>query len=143
MIAELVDIGYAFDDGAIGWDQVCLFYADPIANPQLRRRHDLDLTVLAQTLGDEIKSRLPQRRSLSFTASFRQGLGVIREPHCEKENCCDDAIVKARSAARPEQFRLDRQSKRHQCSNPDHEHDGIANLHARIKLEQGVLESLP
>ena len=143
MIAELIDIGYAFDDGAVCRKQLFLFDANQIADAQFCRRHDFDLAVLLKSFGDEIKSRLAKRRSFRLAASFSQSLGVVRKPHGEKKNRRDDAVVKARSAARPEQLGLNRQSERHQRSDPDDEHDGIANLHARVELEQGVLESLP
>jgi len=72
-----------------------------------------------------------------------QSLGVIRKPDGEKEDRRDDAVIEARSAAWPEQLRLDRQGERHQCSDPDDEHHGVANLRPRIEFEQRLLEGVP
>ncbi len=139
----LVDVGDALDDVAVGRDDAVLLHPDEVALAQVRRRNGLDAPAGEHAVGAQVGAGLAQRGGLRLAAAFGQRLGVVGEPDGQHEDDRHHAVVEARGAGRSEQVRNEGQREGQQRAEPDDEHHGVADLDARVELDQRFPERLP
>ena len=81
-----VDTGDAFNDFAVGRDEIAGFDQHEIANREERGGDDLVAAGLAdQPLGDEVRLGGAQRSGLRLAAPFGHRFSKIPEQHCQPE----------------------------------------------------------
>ena len=133
--------GHAFDDVAIGWDQVARLDKDDVALFQLDRRDRRDLVMVARIgklLGDHIRLGRPQARGLRLAAALGHRFREVREQHREPEPQ-DDLEREAVMAGAGDDI-ADEKHRRERRDNLDDEHHGVLHHQPRIELFEGIAD---
>ena len=138
----LVDRSHAFDDFAVGGNDVVGLDQHEVA---ARQRAGLDGLMFAAIAADDASWRARAGASSASVAAcalprpFGDGLGEVGEQHRQPQPGGDGEheAGMARIARRAERGR-EPDERREDAADVHHEHHGIAELHARIELREGV-----
>ena len=134
-----VDRGDALDHLAVGGDRVVHLDEHQIAAAQRTRFHHLIVTraLAEQPLGVHVPAHRAQRGRLCLAAPFGHGFGEVREQHREPQPRRDRQHESGSPASvtAPGQ-RCNADQRRQHAADVNDEHDGIADLHARIELRE-------
>ena len=131
---RFVHAGDAFDDIAVGGNDIARFANDEVALLQIRRGNFF-FAAVAQAARHGVLARFAQAGGLRFAATFRHGFGEIREEHREPE---PDRELRNEAAHR----RLGRENAHGGQRRADHghEHDRVLDHQPRVELLERVAD---
>ena len=126
----------AFDDLAVGGDQLVGVDDEQVALAERFGRHDLDRCRPAcSLLADGFGAALAQRIGLGLAAALGHRLGEVREEHREPEPQRDLQHEAERLAVRVGEEQLDRRDRR---ADLGHEHDRVSHHVDRVELLEAL-----
>ena len=135
-----VDRRHAFDDLAVGGDELAGADHDHVTFAQARRRNLFRAVAGPEPVRDCLSFRPPQRLGLGLAAPLRHRLGEVREQHREPQPERDLAREERLAASRDEL--LDEHDGRQDTPDLDDEHDRILELNPRVELPDRIDDRL-